>query len=144
MSVSMSNACLRLHTASVQQKPPLVNGVVRFHLQRSSHVSLYRFGFNSNPFCKTQTTRFSKYLPPRLSDERRETQVTTEEEDVEFQRLFSNLNRSTLKRESGTKFYAVLFHSMKQIRIGFWSKYKSKWTFQEACLVLSSWLLALQ
>lgn len=103
----MSNACLRLHTASVQQKPPLVNGVVRFHLQRSSHVSLYRFGFNSNPFWKTQTTRFSKYLPPRLSDERRETQVTTEAEDVEFQRLFSNLNRSTLKRESGSLSSAI-------------------------------------
>ncbi|CAH8313634.1 unnamed protein product [Eruca vesicaria subsp. sativa] len=104
MSVSLSTTCcLRLRTASVPQK----HGVVRFYLQRSSHVSPCRFGFNSNPFFRIQTSRSSKYLTPRLSDERRETQVTTEEEVVEFPRLFSNLNRSTLKRESGSLSSAI-------------------------------------
>ncbi|CAN6993278.1 hypothetical protein Bca4012_048172 [Brassica carinata] len=110
MSVSLSNTCLRLRTASVPLKPLVLNGVVRFHLQRSSHVSSYRFGFNSNPFSRTHTPRFFKCSPQRVSDERRETQVTTEEEEeevVEFQRLFSNLNRSTLKRESGSLSSAI-------------------------------------
>jgi hypothetical protein len=49
-----------------------------------------------------------------VSDERRETQVTTEEEEedeeekiVVFERLFSNLNQSTLKRESGSLSSAI-------------------------------------
>lgn len=112
MSVSLSNTCLPLRTDSVPLKPLVLNGVVHFHLQRSSHVSSYRFGFNSNPFSRTHTPRFFKCLSPRLSDKRRETQVTTEEEEeevVEFQRLFSNLNRSTLKRESGRKLYSSFF-----------------------------------
>ncbi|KAH0937208.1 hypothetical protein HID58_004669 [Brassica napus] len=111
MSVSLSNTCLPLRTDSVPQKPLVLNGVVRFHLQRSSHVSSYRFGFNSNPFFRTHTPRFSKCSPQRVSDKRRETQVTTEQEEeeevVEFQRLFSNLNRSTLKRESGSLSSAI-------------------------------------
>ncbi|KAJ0238622.1 hypothetical protein HA466_0238020 [Hirschfeldia incana] len=111
MSVSLSTTCLRLHTASVPLKPLFLSGVVRFHLPRSSHVSSYRFGFNSNPFFKTQTSRFFECSRQRLSDERRETQVTAEqekeEEVIEFQRLFSNLNRSTLKRESGSLSSAV-------------------------------------
>ncbi|CAN6840230.1 unnamed protein product [Brassica oleracea] len=110
MSVSLSNTCLPLRTDSVPLKPLVLNGVVHFHLQRSSHVSSYRFGFNSNPFSRTHTPRFFKCLSPRLSDKRRETQVTTEEEEeevVEFQRLFSNLNRSTLKRESGSLSSAI-------------------------------------
>lgn len=125
MSVSLSNTCLRLRTASVPLKPLVLNGVVRFHLQRSSHVSSYRFGFNSNPFSRTHTPRFFKCSPQRVSDERRETQVTTEEEEeevVEFQRLFSNLNRSTLKRESGTKLQSSFFHSRKHIWIEVWFK----------------------
>ncbi|KAG2311824.1 hypothetical protein Bca4012_026315 [Brassica carinata] len=109
MSVSLSTTCLPLRTAAVPLKSLLLNGAVRFHLQRSSHVSSYRFGFNSNPFSRTHTSRFFKFSPQRLSDERRETQVTTEEEEevVEFQRLFSNLNRSTLKRESGSLSSAI-------------------------------------
>ncbi|CAN7038038.1 unnamed protein product [Brassica rapa subsp. trilocularis] len=126
MSVSLSNTCLPLRTDSVPQKPLVLNGVVRFHLQRSSHVSSYRFGFNSNPFFRTHTPRFSKCSPQRVSDKRRETQVTTEQEEeeevVEFQRLFSNLNRSTLKRESGTKLYSSFFHSRKHIWIEVWFK----------------------
>jgi hypothetical protein len=58
-----------------------------------------------------------------VSDERRETQVTTEEEEedeeekiVVFERLFSNLNQSTLKRESGTKTVTIL-HVNTQIWI---------------------------
>ncbi|KAL1189217.1 hypothetical protein V5N11_032630 [Cardamine amara subsp. amara] len=111
MSVSLSNTFLRLPTASLPPKSIILNGVVSFHVPRS-HVSSSWFGFKSNPFFKNQTTRFFKYLPQRVSDDRRETQVTTEEDEeeekiVEFERLFSNLNPSTLKQESGSLSSAI-------------------------------------
>lgn len=106
--MSLSYTCLlRLPTFSVPTKPIILSGPLPFHVTRS-HISSSCFGFKSNPFLRTQTPRFFKCLPQRVSDERRETQVTTEEEDDEeekvvvFERLFSNLNQSTLKRESGT------------------------------------------
>ncbi|KAG7551250.1 Amino acid/polyamine transporter 2 [Arabidopsis thaliana x Arabidopsis arenosa] len=113
MSVSLSYTCLlRLPTFSVPTKPIILNGPLPFHVSRS-HISSSRFGFNSNPFSRTQTPRFFKCLPQRVSDERRETQVTTKEENDEekkvvvFERLFSNLNQSTLKRESGSLSSAI-------------------------------------
>lgn len=111
MSVSLSNTCLlRVSTASVPPKPIILNGVLPFHVPRS-YISSSRFGFKSNSFFRTQTPRFFKCFPQRVSDERRETQVTTEEDEVEkvveFERLFSNLNQSTLKRESGTKIVSL-------------------------------------
>ncbi|CAH8271630.1 unnamed protein product [Arabidopsis lyrata] len=114
MSVSLSYTCLlRLPTFSVPTKPIILSGPLPFHVPRS-HISSSCFGFKSNPFLRTQTPRFFKCLPQRVSDERRETQVTTEEEDDEeekvvvFERLFSNLNQSTLKRESGSLSSAIL------------------------------------
>lgn len=117
MTVSLSNICLRLPTASVPPKPTILNGLLSFHVPRS-HVSSSCFGFKSNPFFRIQTPRFFKFLPQRVSDERRETQVTTEEDKeekkiVEFERLFSNLNPSTLKRESGTKIVSLLHVNTK-------------------------------
>ncbi|CAD5332161.1 unnamed protein product [Arabidopsis thaliana] len=114
MSVSLSYTCLlRLPTFSVPTKPISFNGPLPFYLPRS-HISSSCFGFKSNPFIRTQTPRFFKCLPQRVSDERRETQVTTEEEEedeeekiVVFERLFSNLNQSTLKRESGSLSSAI-------------------------------------
>uniref|UniRef100_A0A1J3IHZ7 Tyrosine-specific transport protein n=1 Tax=Noccaea caerulescens TaxID=107243 RepID=A0A1J3IHZ7_NOCCA len=112
MSVSPCNTCLlRPPTAfSAPSKLLILNGAVPFHAPRSQTCSSC-IGFKSKPFFRTQTPRFFKCLPQRVSDERRETQVTTEEEEeekvVKFERLFSNLNRSTLKRESGSLSSAI-------------------------------------
>ncbi|ESQ41963.1 hypothetical protein EUTSA_v10013310mg [Eutrema salsugineum] len=112
MSVSLSYTCLRLPTASVSQKLLVLNGVLPVHVRRFSNNSSSRFGFKSNPFFRAQTPRLFKFFPQRLSNEGREAQGITEEEEeeekvVEFERLFSNLNRSTLKRESGSLSSAI-------------------------------------
>ncbi|XP_010420758.1 PREDICTED: uncharacterized protein LOC104706282 [Camelina sativa] len=111
MSVSLSNTCLRLPTNPlVPPKRIILDGVLPFRVP-SSHISLSRFGFKSNQIFRTQTPRIFKYcLPQRVSDEGRETLVTTEKDEervVESHRLFSNLNRSTLRRESGSLSSAI-------------------------------------
>ncbi|CAN8300662.1 unnamed protein product [Cochlearia groenlandica] len=113
MFVSPSNTCLRSSTASLPPKPLVINGVLSSHGPRT-HSPSCRFSFKPNPSFRAQAPRFFKCLPLRLSNEGRETQVTTEEEEEEeeeklfkFERLFSNLNRSTLKRESGSLSSAI-------------------------------------
>ncbi|KFK26399.1 hypothetical protein AALP_AA8G243600 [Arabis alpina] len=105
MSVSLTNTCLGLPITSVPPKPLILNGVGVLPLRLARfHTSSFPFGFKANTFFRTQTPRFFKCLPQG------EIQGTTEEGEekvVQFERLFSNLNRSTLKRESGSLSSAI-------------------------------------
>ncbi|KFK26400.1 hypothetical protein AALP_AA8G243700 [Arabis alpina] len=102
MFVSLTNTFLRLPIAT---KPFLVNEVLLLPLPKSQILSS-SFGFKSKTLFRTETSRLFKCLPQSG------TKGTTEEEEgeekvVEFERLFSNLNRSTLKRESGNLSSAI-------------------------------------
>ncbi|XP_010536150.1 PREDICTED: uncharacterized protein LOC104811210 [Tarenaya hassleriana] len=111
MSVSLTNPCLRFPKASVSSRTLNFNRVLPQHLQRPLFYSS-RLRFTPNPFQNNRNPRFFKCLSQKVSDETIERQEVVEQEEekgelVEFERLFSNLNQATLKREPGSLSSAI-------------------------------------